>query len=197
MKNYNNNNNYNELESYNRVKLTGRIVHIYKISENPARVILTLATMGENPKVFATDKIADFAIRKCKVGDYISVCANIQSSFKDKTGLTTTLFCDHITKHRTKQIEQNRFFIFGEIMSVKTFSNDISRIVVKTQITVGHKERFSTVPITFYNPDQRLFAIADNPYLSISGKIQTTKRITKNNETFYYQNYVADFPRQE
>ena len=187
------------MNDYNKVKLSGKIVHIYKISENPARVILTLATMGENPKVFATDKIAVFAIRNCRVGDFVTVDGNIQSSVKEKVGVTTTIFADHITKHKSKQFEQNAFYLFGEIMSVRTWPDKkISRIVVKTKIKSGNKLRISTVPVVFYNPDQRLFAISDNPYISVTGKIQTTKKIyQKGKLTMYHQNYVADFPRQE
>lgn len=183
------------MNDYNKVKLTGRIIHIYEISKNPARCILTLSAQGECPKVFATDKIGYFAITKCRVGDWVSIDANIQSSVKAKVGVCTTVFADHITKHKTEQKQENIFYIYGEIKSVRTWPDKkISRIIVKTTVN----GRVSTIPITFYNPDQRLFAISDNPYLSIKGKIQTTKKVYQNGKVkMFYQNYVADFPRQE
>lgn len=182
------------MNDINSVIITGRIVHIYTINRNPARVIVTINADGENPKVFAAGKQGDYIIKNCQVGDFVTVEGNIQSSYKEKVGRTVTVFVDKIKKHCSRVSSENKFYIAGDIVSVRTDTkNNISTMIVRTEVN----GRRSTVPLTFYNPDHRIFAIvADNPNISISGRIQT---VTHNygSKTFYHQNYVADFPRND
>lgn len=35
----------------NKAIITGKIIHIYEISRNPARVIVTVSANGDNPKI--------------------------------------------------------------------------------------------------------------------------------------------------
>ena len=97
-----------------------------------------------------------------------------------------------IFKPKSDIEDQNYFILAGEIVGVKTFTeSNISRILIKTTI-MG---RESVTPVTFYQPDPRLFwAVSDNPTIMIGGNVQTTKR-KSGNKFNYFQNFVADFPK--
>lgn len=180
----------------NKAIITGKIVHLYIISTQPARAILTIHTNGtDNPKVFVTDRAAIYVINRCNVGDFVTVEANLQSSLKAKVGKTVTVFAEKVRKNCTQLAPENKFYLAGEIVSVRTNTEcNVSSIIVRTNVN----NRISTIPITFYNPDHKLFAIiSDNPTLAISGRIQTVSHDYGNGKKIYHQNYVADFPRNE
>lgn len=182
------------MNDINSVIISGRIVHIYTINRNPARVIVTIHTVGENPKVFAAGKQGDYIIKFLKIGDFVTVEGNIQSSFKDKVGRTVTVFVDKIKKHCSRVPNENKFYIAGDIVSVRTDTkHNISTMIIRAEVN----GRRSTIPLTFYNPDHRIYGIvADNPNISISGRIQTVSN-NYGSKTLYHQNYVADFPRND
>lgn len=182
------------MNDINSVIITGRIVHIYTINRSPARVIVTIHTDGENPKVFAAGKQADYIIKNCQVGSFVTVEGNIQSSYKEKLGRVVSVFVDKIKKHCSRVSSENKFYIAGDIVSVRTDTeNNISTMIVRTEVN----GRRSTVPLTFYNPDHIIFGIiVDNPNISISGRIQTVKH-NYGSKTLYHQNYVTNFPRND
>ena len=176
----------------NQVQLCGTILNMYIPQEKPMRMILTLKCGNNNyPKVFITDHLAQCVSKGYKTGDRIGVIGNMQSSNK-KVGTVTTIFVTEIFKPKSDIEDQNYFILAGEIVGVKTFTDsNICRILIKTTI-MG---RESVTPVTFYQPDPRLFwAVSDNPTIMIGGNVQTTKR-KSGNKFNYFQNFVADFPK--
>lgn len=180
------------MKDINHALITGRIVNLYVINNNPARVIVTIFSDGNNPKVFAANKTAEYIIKNLKVGDYVTAECNLQSSYKNKIGKTVTVFVDKIKKHCSRVASENKFFLAGDIVSVRTNTKlNISTMIIATTVN----GRRSTVEVTFYDPDHRIFGIiSDNPDISIKGRIQTVS-YTVNNKKVYRQIYVADFPR--
>lgn len=180
------------MKDINHVVITGRIVNLYVINHYPARVIVTIYADGNNPKIFAANKTADYIIKNLKVGDYVTAECNLQSSTKNKIGKTVTVFVDTIKKHCSRVASENNFFLAGDIVSVRTNTKlNISTMIIATTVN----GRRSTVEVTFYDPDHRIFGIiSDNPDISIGGRIQTVS-YTVNNKKVYRQIYVADFPR--
>ncbi len=187
-------NYYNNGKNYNKVFITGKIVHKYVIAPN--RVILTIHTGGRDfPKVFALDKAAEYIIAKCPENSYVKIEGNIQSSKKPKVaGIVTSIFVDSVKRCSSSTPPENKFFLSGEITSVRTFPNDITKIIVKTRVN----NHISTVPVCFYQPHHLLSSLADNYDLSISGKVQTVKKIYQSGSVkMYHQNYVANFPKAD
>ena len=106
----------------------------------------------------------------------------------------TSIFVDSVKKCSSSTPPENKFFLSGEIMSVRTFPNNVTKIIVKTRAN----NHISTVPVCFYQPHHLLSSLADNYDLSIAGKVQTVKKIFQGGSVkMYHQNYVADFPKQE
>lgn len=179
----------------NKAIITGKIIHIYEISRNPARVIVTVSANGDNPKIFAAGMQAEYIIQNLRIGDTVTVNANLQSSVKSKIGRTVTVFCDSIRKHYSRTENVNRFYLAGDVVSTRTDTErNVSTMIIRTHVN----GRSSTIPVVFYDADHRLFAIvADNPTIAISGKIQTVCKDYGNGKRVYHQNYVADFPRND
>lgn len=180
-------------KDFNQVRLSGTIVNIYVPQMNPMRMVLTIRSGINHPKVFLTDHIAKYAYKSFKVGDRIGLIGNIQSS-KKKIGTVSTIFVTEVFIPNDDAPDENHFYLSGEILGIKTFTNkNVSRILVKTEF-FGRK---SIIPVSFYQPNPRLFwIISDNGYLSVSGTVQTTKQKIKGGDKFrYYQNFVADFPK--
>ena len=181
------------MNDINKVILVGKIVHKYII--NQSRVILTIQTgIKDFPKVFALDETAEYIINNCSVGTNVRVEGNIQSSKKPELGVVTTIFVDKIKKCRSDTPPENKFFLSGEIVSARTFSQTgIYQVTLKTRL-----DHVSTIPITFYHPHHSLLSLIDDYSMSISGNIQTVKKVYKNGQMkMYFQNYVADFPRND
>lgn len=181
------------MNDVNKVILVGKIVHKYVISTS--RVILTIQTGPKDyPKVFALDNLAEYIINNCPVGSFVRVEGNIQSSKKPKVGIVTTIFADSVKKCSSDMPPENKFFLSGEIVSARSFSGTgVNQVIIKTRI-----ERASTIPVIFYNPHHSLLSLVDDYTMSISGKVQTVKKLYRDGQIkMYHQNYVADFPKAD
>lgn len=180
----------------NEVLLKGLIVNLYMPQARPLRVIATISTGINHPKVFAVDGIAEKIMKNYAEGDVITIRGNIQSTFKPKVGRGTTIFVDSILDNDTiKEDYYNHFLAVGDAIHIRhNVPNEICCVTVKTH-TNSHT---SYIPISFYQPHKEMFARnIDVPCtIAITGSVQTVKKTRFNGRHKYYENYVADFPRQ-
>ena len=119
----------------NKAIITGKIIHIYEISRNPARVIVTVSANGDNPKIFAAGMQTEYIIQNLRIGDTVTANANLQSSVKSKIGRTVTVFCDNIRKHYSRTENVNRFYLAGDVVSTRTDTErNISTMIIRTRV---------------------------------------------------------------
>lgn len=164
----------------NEVTLSGKIIKMY--TPKPQRLLLRIHA-GENlPECFVCGWLADFITTNYKVGDYISVKCNLQSSRKEKVGRAVTVFVDSVLP--TKKVMQNNFEMVGEIRSI--YVGDLFTTVYVGCVT----EYKSTVPILIFNRRNidKHFAAGDT--VAIRGEIQTKKCVYQE-KAIHHQNYVC------
>ena len=164
----------------NEVTLSGRIIKMY--TPKPQRLLLRLHAGDNIPECFVCDWLADFVMCNYKVGDYITLRCNLQSTRKEKIGRAVTVFINSV--YPTKKVMQNNFEMVGEIRSI--YVGDLFTTVCVGCVT----EYKSTVPILIYNRRDidKSFAVGDT--VTVKGEIQT-KKCEYKEKSVYHQNYVC------
>ncbi len=165
----------------NEVTLSGKIIKMY--TPKPQRLLLRIHA-GENlPECFVCGWLADFVTTNYKVGDYISLKCNLQSTRKERVGRSVTIFVDSVLP--SKKVMQNNFDMVGEIRSL--YVGDVYSTIHVGCIT----EHKSTVPVFVYNNKclDKAFEVGDE--IVIKGEIQTKKCVYPEGRTIFHQNYVC------
>ncbi len=172
-------------EGINRCTIKGEILHIYEYPYNSS-VIATIGTGGNKPNVVFLKDLAKYFKETYKVGDFILIEGNIQSSYRPGKGIRISIIVDRVLPlGNTHRKYENNFEVYGTIKSIVNFGN-MHKVNVNT-VAGGY---ISTVPITFNYFDYRLNGEIGEP-IRISGVITTSCKEV-NGQKKYYQNYVAN-----
>ncbi len=189
------------IEYRNNVTLTGKVVHSFATDK------ITIVTLGifspksNFPKVlfFGENRIK---AAQFKAGDLVRIEGNIQSSIvvPGKGLKEVSVFGEDIKAmpggeeiggyNSFRNI--NRFELTGMVID-KTDWNNITKLYVRT----FKNNHLSIVPVDYYYTDSNpLTDIKAGDIVCVKGSIQT-KRKTFENETVYFENYVATdvFPK--
>lgn len=193
-------------ENINEVTLKGVIIHKFV---TPDVAILTINTGNSTPVVnfpkvvFFGDLRADVE-NNFKKGDHVTVTGNIQSSRKKenvKNQIMQSVFAESITKTVSvmeaafgvstsssyKKFE-NTFKIAGEVMSLDCPADSMVRMTIRTY--KNNRVSFSRYVFYTANPEEVLSNIHPRDFVYGLGCIQTSKKVKKNNETQYFQDYI-------
>ena len=172
-------------EGINKVTLKGEILHVYENPYNGA-IIVTIGTCGSKPNVVFLKGFAEYFKEAYKVGDFILVEGNIQSSYRPGRGIKDAIIADRILPlGNTYRKYENNFEVYGTMKSIVKIGN-MHKVNVIT-VARGHA---SYIPITFNYFDYRLNGETGEP-IRISGVITTSCKEV-NGQKKYYQNYVAN-----
>lgn len=172
-------------EGINKVTLKGEVLHVYENPRNGA-IIVTIGTCGSKPNVVFLKGFAEYFKEAYKVGDFILVEGNIQSSYRKECGIRISIIADRILPlNNTPHKYVNHFEVYGTVKSIVNFGD-----MHKVNINVVSNGYISTVPITFNYNDYRLNSEIGEP-IRVSGIISTTSKEV-NGKMRYYQNYVAN-----
>ena len=171
-------------EGINRVTIKGEILHLYR--HHNGSVTATIGTGGNKPNVVFLKGFALYLTETYKVGDFILVEGNIQSSYRKECGIRISIIADRILPlNNTPHKYVNHFEVYGTVKSIVNFGD-----MHKVNINVVSNGYISTVPITFNYNDYRLNSEIGEP-IRVSGIISTTSKEV-NGKMRYYQNYVAN-----
>lgn len=172
-------------EGQNRCVVKGQILH--QFIKNNGSIVVTIGTGGGNkPNVVLHNDSAKYFKENYKVGDFILIEGNIQSSYSPGKGIRISIIVDRILPlGNTHRKYENYFEVYGTIKSIVNFGN-MHKVNVIT-VARGHA---SYVPITFNYFDYRLNGETGEP-IRISGVITTSCKEV-NGQKKYYQNYVAN-----
>ena len=171
-------------EGINRVTIKGEILHLYRHPNGS--VTATIGTGGNKPNVVFLKGFALYLTEAYKVGDFILVEGNIQSSYRKECGIRISIIADRILPlNNTPYKYENHFEVYGTLKSIVNFGE-----MHKVNVNVVSNGYISTVPITFNYNDYRLNSEIGEP-IRVSGIISTTSKEV-NGKMRYYQNYVAN-----
>ena len=173
-------------EGINKVTLKGEILHVYENPYNGA-IIVTIGTCGSKPNVVFLKGFAEYFKEAYKVGDFILVEGNIQSSYRPGRGIKDAIIADRILPlGNTYRKFENNFEVYGTIKSIVKIGD-----IHKVNVNVVANGYISTIPITFYYNDYRLNSSEVGEAIRVSGIVHTSKKEV-NGKMRYYQNYVAN-----
>lgn len=172
-------------EGINSCTIKGEILHIYEHPYNSS-VIATIGTGGNKPNVVFLKDLAKYFKETYKVGDFILVEGNIQSSYRPGRGIKDAIIADRILPlGNTYRKYENNFEVYGTIKSIVKIGD-----IHKINVNVVSNGYISTVPITFNYNDYHLNSEIGEP-IRVSGIISNTSKEV-NGKMRYYQNYVAN-----
>lgn len=172
-------------EGINKVTLKGEIIHIY--NSNGGIAIAKIDVGNSHPDVVFTKEFAEHFLGEYKVGDWIMLEGNIQSSYSSERGIRISIIVDRIlplSYSRAKYV--NYFDIYGTVKNVIRFGE-----MHKVNVNVVSNGYASVVPLTYFDPlDHRLNAETGEP-LRCQGIVHTSQK-QYGDKVKYFQNYVAD-----
>lgn len=172
-------------EGINKVTLKGQIASLY--NSNGGIAIAKIDVGNSQPDVVFTKEFADHFIGEYKVGDWIMLEGNIQSSYSSERGIRISIIVDRIlplSYSRAKYV--NHFEIYGTVKNVIQFGE-----MHKVNVNVVSNGYASVVPLTFFDClDHRLNAETGEPF-RCQGIVHTSQK-QYGDKTKYFQNYVAD-----
>ena len=176
----------------NIVHLKGKILYKYETPKNQ-HLILKIGCGSNVVSCFATNEKVKMHLKDFSVGNYINISGNIQSSRRyDKDGesiiCTQIVFIDSIIPpdYTDKGCFYNRFWLNGTVSEIREHKNCL-KITVRTD----NEGRISFIPVTFYYPDIRLLNFEVGEKIATQGSIQSVRKVDRNGNFKYYQNYVG------
>jgi hypothetical protein len=172
-------------EGINIVTLKGRILNIY--NSHGGIAIVNIDAGNSQPDVVFTKELAKHFINEYKIGDWILLEGNIQSSYSSGKGVRTSIIVDRILPVSYSQSKfENHFEIYGTVKNVIRMGE-----MHKVNVNVVSNGYASVVPLTFFDPlDHRLNAETGEPF-RCQGIVHTSQKQNGDNVK-YFQNYVAD-----
>lgn len=172
-------------EGINTVTLKGKILNIYKSQGGIA--IAKIDVGNSQPDVVFTQEFAKNFIGEYKVGDWILLEGNIQSSYSSERGIRISIIADRILPLSYSRAKyENHFEVYGTVKNVVQMGE-----MHKVNINVVSNGYASVVPITFFDClDHRLNAETGEPF-RVSGIVHTSQKQV-GDKIRYFQNYVAD-----
>lgn len=171
-------------EGLNRCRIKGELLHLYRHPNGS--VTATIGTGGNKPNVVFLKGFALYLTETYKVGDFILVEGNIQSSYRKEHGIRISIIADRILPlNNTPYKYENHFEVYGTVKSIVNLGD-----MHKVNINTVSKGFISTVPVTYFHFSPQVNYEVGEP-IRVSGIISTTSKEI-NGEMRYYQNYVAN-----
>ena len=168
----------------NLCSLKGEIKHIYETSNG--HLLIRISTGRGNVPSVLIDSPELKEQFHYQVGDYIIVFANIVSKIYKRKHNTALVAFSVRELVGNPEDRYNGFEISGKVTKIIK-SEEVYTLVIKTDL---FNQNESFVPTNFYVKDRYLETIQLGDKVSISGNVQTGKKII-NNETLYFQNIVG------
>ena len=175
----------------NVVYLKGKILQKYPLYKEDRQVglILSLDVGNHNyPQVVLFQRSARVA-GSYKIGDFIFLKGNIQSSFLKNKKVSTTIFVDEILPNNLIADKYyNRFQIRGQVLHTLECRNNKLIVLIRT-----FTQHTSTMYVCINDLDQRLHCYEKyEPIYIAEGRIDTRRKIDNNGERHYFTNFIAE-----
>ena len=175
----------------NLIQIKGKILYIYETPKNK-HLLLRIGCGANVLSCFITDDKIKEQFSEYKVGDYINLSGNIQSSRRysekeQKIVNTQITFVDNINPRQyVDKGFYNRFWLNGTVSEIRELNNCL-KITVRTD----NDGRISFVPVTFYYPDVSLLNFEIGERIQTQRCVQSVRKIDRNGNHKYFQNYVG------